>query len=183
MAHPQQIYDRERLSLNIVRLKKGGENFEIMLSDPDLALKFRQGDESIDVAAVLQSEHIFKDAKKGELASEPKIQQLFGTTKIVDVCKNIIKEGEFHLTADQKRELIDKKQKEIVEYIHMHAMDPNTKLPHPKQRIELAMEEGKIRIDPYNRVYIPGIGLNPFWLKQYKNHKPRSNTPLSIYDV
>ena len=39
MAHPQQTYDKERISLNIARLKKGGENFEIILDNPKLALE------------------------------------------------------------------------------------------------------------------------------------------------
>ncbi len=31
----QQTFDKERLSLNIVRYKRGGETFEVVITDPD----------------------------------------------------------------------------------------------------------------------------------------------------
>lgn len=146
----QQEFDREKLKLNVVRLKKGGDQYEILLDDPDAALRFRQGDSSVDVERTLKSETIFKDAKKGLAAPESEFKQVFGTDKMVEIAKMIIKQGEFHLTADQKRLLVDKKRKVIIDHIHMNAVDPKTNLPHPKQRIELAMDEAKVHIDIHN---------------------------------
>lgn len=152
MTHPQQIYDRERISLNIVRLKKGGKNFEIMLSDPDSALELRQGNSKIDVRDVLRADGIFTNAKKGEFASENDLKTIFGTSNAEDVVKKIIVAGEFHLTADQKRAIIFKKKNKIIEYIHMNAFHPNSGLPHPKRRIELALEQAGVHINMYESV-------------------------------
>lgn len=146
----KQIYDREKLSLNIVRIKKGGDNFEVLLENPDAALKFRQGDSSVDIEQALKSTEIFHDAKKGEVASEAKLKSVFKTDVEMEIIKKIIKEGEFHLTADQKRALIEKKRNAIINHINMNAVDPKTNLPHPKQRIELAMDEAKVHIDIHN---------------------------------
>jgi len=44
------------------------------------------------------------------------------------------------------------KKKRIVETISRNAMDPKTKSPHPRQRIELAMEEAGIHVDPFKPV-------------------------------
>jgi len=147
MTHPQQIYDRERISLDIVRLKKSGKNFEVMLSDPNAALELRRGNSKIDVRDVLRAEGIFSDAKKGEFASENDLKAIFGSNDAATVAKVIIIEGDFHLTSEQKKIILDQKKNKIVNYIHMNAFDPKTNLPHPKQRIELAMEQAGVRIN------------------------------------
>ena len=46
----------------------------------------------------------------------------------------------------------EKKRKRIVETITKNAMDPKTKAPHPRQRIELAMEEAGVHVDPFKAV-------------------------------
>ena len=46
----------------------------------------------------------------------------------------------------------EKKRKRIVDIIVRNAMDPKTKAPHPRQRIELAMDEAGIHIDPFKSV-------------------------------
>ncbi len=145
-----QTYDREKLQLNVVKFKKFGKNYEILLDDPDSALKFRQGDKTVNVEATLKSPEIFQDAKKGLEATEGEFKKVFGTEDPLEIAKIIIKQGDFHLTEDQKRELVDKKRKVIIDHIHMNAVDPKTNFPHPKQRIELAMEEAKVNIDIHN---------------------------------
>ena len=74
--YTQQNYAKERLSLNLARLKKGGEKFEIILEKPDKAIELREGKE-IDVRDILQSEEIFADAKKGLLAPKTDIKKIF----------------------------------------------------------------------------------------------------------
>jgi ribosome maturation protein SDO1 len=44
------------------------------------------------------------------------------------------------------------KKNRIVETIVKNAMDPKTKAPHPRQRIELAMEEAGVHVDPFKPV-------------------------------
>jgi len=148
----QQIYVKEKVSMDIVRLKRGGENFEVVLSDPDAALKLRGGADDVDISLILQAEHVYRDARKGDLASEPKVKEIFGTTDALEVAKRIIREGEFHLTAEQIRRIIDQKTEKIVDYIHMNALNPTTKLPHPKTRIKLAMDEAHLHIDIHRSI-------------------------------
>ena len=40
----------------------------------------------------------------------------------------------------------------IIAKIAREAINPQTKLPHPARRIEIAMEEAKIRVDPFKSV-------------------------------
>ena len=44
------------------------------------------------------------------------------------------------------------KTNRIVETIAKNSMDPKTKSPHPRQRIELAMEQAGVHVDPFKPV-------------------------------
>ena len=69
--------EKERISIHVARLKKGGANFEIDI-DFDAAMKFKEG--KADIKDVLKAEKIFSDAKKGMEASETQMKQLFETS-------------------------------------------------------------------------------------------------------
>lgn len=47
--------------------------------------------------------------------------------------------------------MIEEKKKQIVQYINKNFVDPKTHLPHPITRIENAMEEVRLIIDPFKR--------------------------------
>ena len=129
---------------HIARLKKQGRTFEILV-DTEKALKFKNGAD-VPIEEILASYEIFKDAKKGERASG--LKEVFGTEDIYEIAKIILKEGEIQLTAEYLRKLKEQKYREIVQLIHENALDPTTNLPIPIQRIENAMKEAKINIDP-----------------------------------
>ncbi|MBD3263042.1 ribosome assembly factor SBDS [Candidatus Woesearchaeota archaeon] len=143
---------KERISINLARLKKGGENFEIIIQDPDKALEFRQGNDNISMRDILEIDKIFKDAKKGEAQSPDAIKKWLGTEKASEAAKKILREGEFHLTAEQRKRMFEEKKKKLIDHIHRNAADPKTGNPHPVKRIELAMEEAKVQIDPYTPI-------------------------------
>jgi ribosome maturation protein SDO1 len=132
----------------ISRLKIYGETFEIFV-DPDLALKYRSSKESekIPIENVLAVEEIFKDAKAGERASDERMKEIFRTDDVHEIARKILKKGEFSLTTEQRRKILDQKRKKIVHLISRSAIDPRTSTPHPPTRIEKAMEEAKVFID------------------------------------
>ena len=129
----------------IARYDKKGNHFEILV-DPKAVEQVLEGKE-IDIIEHLAIDLIFKDAKKGEKASEEALKEVFGTTDVAEIALKIIKEGEIQLTVKQRREMLERKQKAIVDWIARSAMDPHTKLPHPRDRIERAMKEAGVHID------------------------------------
>jgi len=133
----------------IARLKKQGKDFEILV-DCDKALEFKKG-ENVSLDEVLATNDIFKDVKKGLHASNNEIKELFNTTNNEEVAKIIIKDGEIQLTAEHKNKIREEKRKKIINIIHRNAINPQTNLPHPPQRIESAIEEAKVNIDEYKR--------------------------------
>ncbi|HIK00627.1 TPA: ribosome assembly factor SBDS [archaeon] len=134
----------------LARLSKAGKHFEIYV-DPQLALEVKHGKE-LDMRSVLASPEVFKDAKKGDKAAESSIKETFGTTDSSTVAKEIIRKGELQLTTDQRRHMSEEKKRAIIAKIAREAYNPQTKTPHPPSRIEKAIEESHISIDPFESV-------------------------------
>ncbi len=140
----------KKIHINLARIKKEGENFEVDI-DPDLAIKFKQGNEEIKIREILKAPQVFNDAKKGLVASENRMKTIFGTSDPYEVAKIIIKEGEIQLTAEYRASLVEEKKNKIINIIHRNGIDPRTKLPHPINRIENAFKEAKVHINEYKK--------------------------------
>jgi ribosome maturation protein SDO1 len=76
----------------------------------------------------------------------------FKTIDPADIAKQILSRGELNLTTDQRRRMVEEKKKQIVQLINRSFVDPKTHLPHPIMRIEAALEEVRVPIDPFRRV-------------------------------
>ncbi|MBN1275336.1 ribosome assembly factor SBDS [Candidatus Woesearchaeota archaeon] len=146
---PTKTYDQERAQFNLARLRKAGVEYEIVI-DPDKAIAYKEG-EKVDLEEVLLAEDVFFDAKKGEHASEERMQEVFGTADPLVIAALILKEGEIQLTAEHRAKVRENKRKRLVQLIARNACDPKTKLPHPLARIEHAMEEAKVRVDEFKK--------------------------------
>jgi ribosome maturation protein SDO1 len=143
----RMTFDKERVSMDIARLRKGSNVFEIVIN-PDLALDYRNN-KPVDLRDILIDEKIFSDAKKGMLASENEMEKLFKTAEPLRVAEIILKQGDVHLTADYKAKLLEEKRRRIISIIQTNGVDPRTKLPHPATRINNAFEEAKVKIDEH----------------------------------
>lgn len=138
--------------LSIARLEKGGKRFEVFV-DAEKAWALKNG-EKINVREVVEGEFIYSDAKQGLKASETDLKKLFGTTDPYVVAETIIRKGELLLTAEQRRELIEAKRRQIIEFLSRNTIDPRTNTPIPPKRIELALEEARVSIDPFKPVEV-----------------------------
>ncbi len=134
----------------IARLEYYGERFEVLV-DPDLASDFKRG-KPINIDEILAVEEVFKDAKKGDKASEEAMMKAFQTADPLEAAATILQKGNVQLTAQQRRNMQEEKRRSIVAKISREAINPQTKLPHPARRIEIAMEEAKIHVDPFKSV-------------------------------
>ncbi|HER45454.1 MAG TPA: ribosome assembly factor SBDS [Thermoplasmatales archaeon] len=134
----------------IARLHIGADRFEILV-DPHEAEHIMEG-KTENILSALAIDAVFSDSKKGTHAAIESLQKHFHTTDISTIAKEIIQKGEIQLTTEQRREMQEKKRKRIVDLIVKNAMDPQTKMPHPRTRIELAIDEAKVHIDPFKSV-------------------------------
>lgn len=131
----------------IASYEKGGKRFEIYV-DPDAAQAYKDGIKK-DMKNILVAEEVYSDAKKAERAKSGDVEKVFGTTDIMKILDFILKNGEIQLTTDQRRKKVEEKRKQVVAIIAREAIDPRTKAPHPVARIENAMEQARIHMDPF----------------------------------
>jgi ribosome maturation protein SDO1 len=134
----------------IARLHKGADRFEILV-DPHETENILEG-KTENILQALAIDAVFSDSKKGTHAPVESLQKHFNTADVSIIAKEIIQKGEIQLTTEQRREMQEKKRKRIVDLIVKNAMDPQTKMPHPRTRIELALDEAKVHIDPFKSV-------------------------------
>ncbi|NYT01927.1 MAG: ribosome assembly factor SBDS [Methanosarcinales archaeon] len=128
------------------RLKSHGVLFEVLV-DPDGALALRRG-ENIPVEEILAVEEVFENASRGDRSAEEDLLKAFETTNVLAIAEKVIKKGEISLTADQRKRFAESKRRQVIEFISRNAINPQTKTPHPPARIEQAMTEAKVNIDP-----------------------------------
>ena len=131
----------------IAKMEKFGNTFEILV-EPHLAMDMKHG-KSVELSELMAVETIFKDAKAGDAQSPEAIEQTFETTEMKAVVEKILAKGDLQLTTEQRKQFLEKKRLEIINFISQNAVDPQTKTPHPPQRVENAMEQAKIHIDPF----------------------------------
>jgi ribosome maturation protein SDO1 len=131
----------------IAKYSVGGEEFEIFV-DADLAYEYITGKRS-DPLSALEVDEIFKDANKGERQSKEKIEKAFNTTDLATIVSIILKNGNVPITTEQRNKLLEEKRKQIIEIISRNSIDPRTNAPLPVQRVENAMEQAKVSIDPF----------------------------------
>jgi len=128
----------------IVKLRTRGENYEIYV-DADMAVKFRGG-ENVSLDDVLAVDQVFKDAVKGDKASEEHILELFQVSDVKEAFRKILLDGELHLTTEQKRKMLVDRRKQVATIIARNAVNPQTHAPHPLARIEAAMDEARAEV-------------------------------------
>ncbi len=128
------------------RLKTHGTTFEVLV-DPDGALALKRG-EAVNIEDILAVEDVFENASRGDRSPEEDLQKAFGTSDALEIAGIIIKKGEISLTAEQRKQFIESKRRQVIEVIARNAINPQTKTPHPPARIEQAMSEARVNIDP-----------------------------------
>jgi len=136
------------------KLDKSGLELQILV-DPEIALHFREekGNLKLDLDELLAVEGVFVgQARDGDKASDEELKKVFGTTDVVECVKQILLKGDLQLTTDQRRAMVERKKRLIIEHIARNAINPQTKAPHPPSRIENAMDEARVHLDPFKSV-------------------------------
>jgi len=134
----------------VARLDSFGERFEILV-DPDKAALVRQG-QPVEIEDVVAALNVFGNASKATRASDEALMKVFHTTDFNAVARKIIEKGEIHLTAEQRKRMVDDKRRQVITFIARNAVNPQTGHPHPPARIEMAMEEARVNIDPFKHL-------------------------------
>ena len=130
-----------------VRLVIEGERYEILVY-PDAALSFKSG-KKVEPSQVIGIDEVFSDANKGLRSSGEKLKKHFGTDDHAKAALEVLKRGELQLTQEQRRRMTDEKRRQVIALIAKTYVDPKTSYPHPPVRIEQALQEARVTIDPF----------------------------------
>ncbi len=134
----------------VARLDSHGERFEILV-DPRQAGLVRQG-QAVNIEDVVAALNVFGNASKATRAPDEALMKVFQTTDFATIARKIIEKGEIHLTAEQRKQMIEEKRRQVVTFIARNSVNPQTGHPHPPARIERAMEEARVNIDPFKHL-------------------------------
>jgi ribosome maturation protein SDO1 len=137
----------ESSKFTTVKLTIAGEHYEILVN-PDSALSYKQG-RKVEPSAVIVADEVYSDARKGLRASSDKLKLHFGTDDHAKAALEVLNRGELNLTQEQRKKLTDEKRKAIIAAISKNFVDPRTLLPHPPLRIDQAMQEARVNVDPF----------------------------------
>jgi len=137
----------------LARMEYGGKRYEVLV-DPELVESFKSDVTSVEIDDFLATDEVWHDAKAGDRPTEEAILATFGTQDIATIASVILTKGSIQLTTNQRKEMVEQKRQQIIQEIHSTAIDPKSKSPHPKTRIELALDESRFFADPFKRVEI-----------------------------
>jgi ribosome maturation protein SDO1 len=135
----------------LARLEKGGKRYEALV-DPDLVEQWKMDSSDIDLDDFMAMDEIFHDARAGERPTEDALLKTFETLDVASILRIILTKGSIQLTTAQRKARVENMRQQIIHHIHSQAIDPKSKSPHPRTRIELALDESKYSVDPFKRL-------------------------------
>ena len=136
--------------VTIVRYTFSGDKFELLVK-PDPAFDYKIG-KITEISKVLVSDEIYTDSSKGTRVPNEKLEQVFKTNDQTKIAEIIMKKGELNLTTEQRKKMILEKRKQLVTFIAKTYVDPRSHLPHPPLRIEQALDDARVSIDPFKNI-------------------------------
>jgi len=135
-----------------VRYKFGGEHFQVLV-DFDKLNEFKKNPQKINMYDVLADNKIFKDQKKGEIASEHILNNIFQSKSEEEILKEILLKGECQIPTAYLNKLREEKKIQVINYIAENAMNPQTKSKYVLSMIEGEVNKIRYNFDP-NRDFI-----------------------------
>jgi len=129
---------------SIVRYEKHGRRYELLVN-PEPAWLFLQGEE-VEIDDIFESFVVYENLSRGSKATNDDLEVAFEDLTEREIAIKILKEGQLQLTADQRNEILKEKRVEIVDFIHIHCINPRENVPIPKDRIEKAILELGVNI-------------------------------------
>ena len=133
--------------VTIVKYSYASEKFEILVK-PDPAFDYKLGKIS-EISKILVSDEIYTDSGKGTRASNDLLVKVFKTEDTTKIAEIMMQKGELNLNTEQRKKMTTDKRKQIITFIAKTYVDPKTHLPHPPLRIEQAMTDGRVSVDPF----------------------------------
>ncbi len=122
---------------SIVRYEKHGRRYELLVN-PEPAWLFVQGEEVV-IDDIFEVYIVYENISRGVKSTQDDLNVAFEGLTEREIAIKILKEGKLQLTINQRNEILKDKRVEIVDFIHIHCINPRENTPIPKDRIENAI--------------------------------------------
>jgi len=129
------------------RYEKDGKHFEILV-DAEMAYDLKEG-KSVSLQRMLAVNQVFTDARKASKATPSDVLKAFGTQDMEKIAEAMVMHGDVQLTTEFRRKKAEERKKQVADLISTYAINPQTRLPHPQQRILAAMDQARVHVDPF----------------------------------
>lgn len=126
-------------NVSVVRLKKGGKRFEVACYK-NKVLEWRSGVEK-DLDNVVQTESIFINVSKGQLAKQDDLLKAFKTSDQSLILEEILRKGELQVGEKEREAVLSNLTRDIATIVSEKCINPTTKRPWPVSTIEKLMSE------------------------------------------
>ncbi|XP_016362255.1 ribosome maturation protein SBDS [Sinocyclocheilus anshuiensis] len=123
----------------VVRMKKGGKRFEIACYK-NKVMSWRSGAEK-DLDEVLQTNTVFVNVSKGQVAKKDDLSSAFSTDDVTEVCKQILAKGELQVSDKERQSQLEQMFRDIATIVAEKCVNPETKRPYTVILIERAMKD------------------------------------------
>lgn len=130
----------------LVKLKKCGKRFEIACYK-NKVVAWRNGIEK-NIEEVLQTETVFTNVSRGEVAKAVDLKKAFDTDDHAKVCLVILAKGEFQLSDKERALQLSSKFTEVASTISTMTINPATQRPYPVSVMEKAMKDAHVSVKP-----------------------------------
>jgi len=108
--------------------------------------------EEIDLEEVVAADFVFSNAAHGERAPDEALMKVFKTTEFEPAALRSSNEVRSSSPPTSVASVLQRDGTRVITFISRNAINPQSGFPHPPQRIELAMEEARVNIDPFKSV-------------------------------
>ncbi|XP_076002701.1 ribosome maturation protein SBDS isoform X1 [Genypterus blacodes] len=122
-----------------VRIKKAGKRFEIACYK-NKVMSWRSGAEK-DLDEVLQTNSVFVNVSKGQVAKKDDLTKAFGTDDLTEICKQILAKGELQVSDKERQSQLESMFRDIATVVAEKCVNPETKRPYTVNLIERGMKD------------------------------------------
>lgn len=130
----------------VVRMKKAGKRFEIACY-PNKVTSWRTGIEK-DIDEVLQSQTVFSNVSKGQVAKTDDLKRAFDTVDMLEACLKILAKGDLQVSGKERHNNLESMFTDIATVVAEKCVNPETNRPYTVTMIEKAMKDIHFSVKP-----------------------------------
>lgn len=94
-----------------------------------------------DLDEVLQTNTVFVNVSKGQVAKKDDLSVAFGTEDLTEICKQILAKGELQVSDKERQSQLEQMFRDIATIVAEKCVNPETKRPYTVSLIERAMKD------------------------------------------